>query len=319
LAPWRDYLRTRMSADNLVQVDFIGSGEDLANYSTRLAKFSWPAFFAKKRGGDIIEGLRKEWKAAYDFILVDSRTGLTDASGVCTIQMPDILVLLFAANQQNVDWCGRVADGIRMGRRALPYARAFLPIVPVLARFDNSESDRAAKAKARIAERFGIFFSDWLPRSIAPHGMFDWSVLPYVPRYSFEEALAVEDQPPSGALGLSFYYDLLARLILNRFQDVRGILAGVGVPGAALPPLLPSATELRNELRNDSGAVARYRKAILERVEEMPRTRSRHSKPWLKPCAPPRRKPSACCKTRRWSVRRKCHQHFGECDDGYVE
>ena len=259
-----------MSADKQVQVDFIGSGDDVADYSTRLAEFSWPAFFAKQSGGDIIEKLRKEWKDAYDFVLVDSRTGLTDASGVCTIQMPDILVLLFAANQQNVDWCERVADGIRKGRRALPYDRAFLPIVPVLARFDNSESDRAAKAKARIVERFGVYFSDWLPRSVAPREMFDWSVLPYVPRYSFEEALAVEDEPASGALGLSFYYDLLARLILSRFQDVRAILAGFGVPGAALPALLPSATELRKELRRDTGAVARYRQAILERAEETP-------------------------------------------------
>ena len=272
LAPWRDYLRTRESADGRkVKLDFIGSGDDAPDYSNRLAEFSWATFFAEQRGGGIIEALRKEWKAAYDYVLVDSRTGLTDASGICTIQMPDVLVLLFAANQQNVDWCGRVADGIRKGRRALPYDRSFLPIIPVLARFDASEeSDRAAAAKARIAERFDAYFQEWLPRSIAPREMLNWSVLPYVPRYSFEEALAVEDEPPSGALGLSFYYDLLAKLILSRFQDVRGILAGVGVPGAALPPLLPSATELRQELRSDSGAAARYRQTILNRAEETP-------------------------------------------------
>ncbi|MGZ8907669.1 MAG: tyrosine-protein kinase family protein [Methylobacter sp.] len=254
LAPWRNYVRIRESAGHQVKLDFIGSGDDASEYSTRLAEFSWAEFFAERRGGDIIEALRKEWKAAYDYVLVDSRTGLTDASGICTIQMPDVLVLLFAANQQNVDWCGRVADGIRKGRRSLPYDRAFLPIVPVLARFDGSEeSDRAAAAKSRIGERFGDYFQDWLPRGIEPREMLNWSILPYMPRYSFEEALAVEDEPPSGALGLSFYYDVLTKLILSRFQDVRGILAGLGVPGAQLPPLLPSASELRNELRRDSG------------------------------------------------------------------
>lgn len=271
LANWRDYVRRRTSADQ-VQLDFIGSGDDVPDYSARLGKFSWEKFFAKRRGGgDIVENLRKEWKAAYDYVLVDSRTGLTDSSGVCTIQMPDMLVLLFAANAQNTDWCERIAKGVREGRRKLPYDRAFLPIIPVLSRFDaREESDRAAEAMDRIAKQFAPYFADWLPRSVKARDMLNWGLLPYVPRYNFEEALAVEDEPATGAQGLSFYYQLLSRLILARLKTVRGILAGAAVPGAALPPLLPSASELRAELRSDSGAVPRYRGDILSRAEEEP-------------------------------------------------
>ncbi|MEZ5589270.1 MAG: tetratricopeptide repeat protein [Gammaproteobacteria bacterium] len=268
---WRDYICTREAVAQKSRVDFIGSGDDVPGYSTRLADFSWPAYFDKQGGGEIIETLRQQWKAAYDYVLVDSRTGLTDSSGVCTIQLPDVLILLFAANQQSIDWCERVAKGIREGRQALPYDRAYLPIIPVLGRFDASEeSDRAADCKNRIAERFEPYFRDWIPRDIAVREMLNWCVLPYMPRYSFDEALAVEDEPASGALGLSFYYYFLARLLLSHFQDVRAILASVGVPGAALPPLLPSAAELRIELQRDSMAVIRYREAILSRVEENP-------------------------------------------------
>jgi len=235
LGNWRDYVQTRTDADG-AKLDLIGSGDAADDYSNRLAAFSWADYFEKKKGSQVIERLREEWKAAYDYVLVDSRTGLTDASGICTIQMPDLLVLLFAANEQNIGWSARVADSIRVGRRALPYDRSFLTIVPLLARFDaREESDRAAAAMDRVATVFGPFFDDWLPKSIKARDMLPWSVLPYVPRYSFEEALAVENEPESGAQGLAFYYRLLTRLILGRFGDVRQILAGLGLPGATLP------------------------------------------------------------------------------------
>lgn len=179
----------------------------------KLGAFSWTEFFSQRGGGDVVEALRNAWKKDYEYVLIDSRTGLTDSSGVCTIQMPDLIVMLFAANEQNVDWCLRIARGIRNGRSNLPYDRTFLPIIPLLSRFDaREESDRAGEAMDRIAEQFAPFFADWLPRSITARDMLAWSVLPYVPRYSFEEGLAVEDEPATGAQGLSFYYQLLSRL-----------------------------------------------------------------------------------------------------------
>ena len=85
LAPWRDYVVTRVGFDGNA-IDVIGSGDDSAGYSSLLSTFTWAEYFAGRQGGEIIERLRTEWKAAYDFVLVDSRTGLTDASGICTIR-----------------------------------------------------------------------------------------------------------------------------------------------------------------------------------------------------------------------------------------
>jgi len=45
-ALWQAYLLARPIADG-VQVDFIGSGEDAPDYSSRLAEFNWENFFAK--------------------------------------------------------------------------------------------------------------------------------------------------------------------------------------------------------------------------------------------------------------------------------
>lgn len=265
LAPWQNYLSIRTAPDRS-EVHYIRSGEDNSEYSERLPNFNCAEFFIKNQGGVIIEALRSEWKKAYHYVLVDSRTGLSDSSGVCTIQMPDLLILLIAPNRQNIDWCERIARGIRQGRQALPFDRAFLPIIPVLARFDvKEESDRASVALDEVTRRFKPYLADWLPVAIEPRDMMAWSILPYIPRYSFDEALAVEDEPTTGPDGLTFRYQLLSALIESRFRGVRDILAGVGVPGAALAPLLPPATELRAELRRDSSAMLRHRAAILER------------------------------------------------------
>lgn len=38
-----------------------------------------------------------------DVVLIDSRTGVTEMSGVCTYQFADIVVMFCASNKQNMD------------------------------------------------------------------------------------------------------------------------------------------------------------------------------------------------------------------------
>jgi hypothetical protein len=42
-------------------------------------------FYSSRDGGSLIEDVRNRWKENYDFVLVDSRTGLTEIGGVCTL------------------------------------------------------------------------------------------------------------------------------------------------------------------------------------------------------------------------------------------
>ena len=62
-------------------------------YFNKVRSFDVQDFYLKKGGGYFIETLRTEWKSLYDFVLIDSRTGITDIGGICTIQLPDILIL----------------------------------------------------------------------------------------------------------------------------------------------------------------------------------------------------------------------------------
>ena len=45
--------------------------------------------------------LRDELKKRYDFILLDSRTGLTDIGGICTVQLPDLIVMVSTPSAAN--------------------------------------------------------------------------------------------------------------------------------------------------------------------------------------------------------------------------
>jgi len=249
---WKEFVSVISVAPNK-QLDFLRSGSDESDYSQRLGHFSWPQYFSKRRGADVLERLREEWMDEYDFVLLDSRTGLTDASGVCTIQMPDLLVLIFAANEQNLTGCRRVADAARSGRRTIPYDRPHLAVLPVLSRFDAQEEIAESKKwMDRVAKQFAPFYADWLPRRITPRKMLEWTRLPYLPLYSFGETLAVLGRESlSDPQGVSFYYNIIARLLTSRFQNLRAILAGLGVAEATLEPLLPSGDSLRECLRMD--------------------------------------------------------------------
>ena len=84
-------------------------------YSHHLERFDWGGFFRDHRGGDFVEELRKQWRTEFDVVLIDSRTGLSDTGGICTIQLPDVVVAMFTANAQSLYG---VRDVMRLAQRA---------------------------------------------------------------------------------------------------------------------------------------------------------------------------------------------------------
>jgi hypothetical protein len=102
----------------------LGSGLGSTDYAARLQSFSWASFFAETDGGQWLESLRIQWREAYDVVLIDSRTGLTDSGGVCTVQMPDTLVLVFTSNPQSLEDGLTFLKGVQRARLLRVRARA---------------------------------------------------------------------------------------------------------------------------------------------------------------------------------------------------
>lgn len=92
------------------------AGSKSATYNRDRVNIDWGELYDSGMGEPFIEN----WKAAIasqceqpDYVLVDSRTGLTDVGGICTLHLPDLLVMVFGLNEQNVKGIAAVAKAVR--------------------------------------------------------------------------------------------------------------------------------------------------------------------------------------------------------------
>ena len=84
------------------RVLLLGAGAQDGNYAARVRAFDWARFYSERSGGEFVEQLRLNLKSQSGIVLIDSRTGVSDMGSICTIQLPDTVVLVFAFNEQNV-------------------------------------------------------------------------------------------------------------------------------------------------------------------------------------------------------------------------
>ncbi|MGB1206990.1 MAG: KGGVGR-motif variant AAA ATPase, partial [Chitinophagales bacterium] len=95
------------------QIGLIAGGDYNNNFTFRVNHFDWYEFYELLDGKVYIESVKKWAKGlGYDYILIDSRTGINDYSGICNLQLPDANVVVMAANQQNIQGCKRIVGQI---------------------------------------------------------------------------------------------------------------------------------------------------------------------------------------------------------------
>ena len=175
-----------------VKFDLISAGRTGADYSSRLQNINWQELYEKSQLGEFLEHLRREWKRDYAFVLLDSRTGVTDIGDVCTVLLPDALVVFFVTNEQNLDGVQYVIDRANLVTQKLPTDRGKLVAVPVLARDEvYNEYKRAQLWRQKSAEKFEPVLRDWLPRTVTASSYFQKMFIPYVTHWSFGESLPV--------------------------------------------------------------------------------------------------------------------------------
>jgi cellulose biosynthesis protein BcsQ len=91
--PWEScLLKAKFFGTSL---DILYSGRRADDYQRRVQGLDWEKLFSDHRIGNYINSLRDEWREKYDFVLVDSRTGITDIGDICTVILPDVLVFFF--------------------------------------------------------------------------------------------------------------------------------------------------------------------------------------------------------------------------------
>jgi cellulose biosynthesis protein BcsQ len=224
---WRDYvtdLRVKSSGLTLMT-----SGQLEEEYSSRVLGFGWAEFFRNARGGEFLERLRREWREEYDFTLIDSRTGITDSGGICTIMLPDMIIPVFVSNFQSIEGAVEVIARAQAGRKRLAYDRPPAVILPIFSRFEGRAEYQTAQQWLDIAaSRFGQFYNDWLPSGLNARQALEKTKLPYVSYWSFGEQLSALLDSTSDPESLGYALNMVSLLIEQRLENAGLLLGGAG-------------------------------------------------------------------------------------------
>ena len=96
------------------------AGRKDGGYAQKLNNLNWLELYEEKDGYLLFEDLKAQWKDTInpDYVLIDSRTGHTDVSGICTRHLPDAVVLLFFPNSQNLHGLKQIVEAIRAEKAA---------------------------------------------------------------------------------------------------------------------------------------------------------------------------------------------------------
>lgn len=254
---WRPHVgRVRMKEKrrrDRVELDFLCAGKRAPDYLSVLHSIDWGAAYRDHGLGYALEAMREEWVTRYDFVLVDSRTGISDVGGICAVHLPDLLVLVGTPNEQSTAGLLEVAAMAEAQRARLPVERSRLLTLPLLSRVEaRFEYQRAQQWIGDFAKRFSERFAAWLPAGLDPRAVLDLLRIPSIPYWSFGEALPVLEERAEDPETISYAFETVAAVLASRLGDVDHLVADrdgyvakalggqVPVP-APLPPRRPLA------------------------------------------------------------------------------
>jgi len=208
------------------------SDDYLTDYARTVLSFDWQDFYDNWEGEIYFEWLRDQFESLADVILIDSRTGVTEISGICTYQMANVVLMFCAANWQSLNGTRSMAQNLRDPRVMKLRGGRPLHILVVPARVEHTESTQLDKFKLDFIR----LFRDLAPRDrgISVHQLWDLGI-PYVPKYAFLEVVAVREGDPRREKPASA--EKMVEAFRGLGEVMRKVVRGVGieVPKGVVP------------------------------------------------------------------------------------
>ena len=195
---------------NNIKLDLMSSGKTDKNYSKRLNKINWLAFYKKQPA--FFRALAQFLEQQYDYILIDARTGLADTSGICTMLMPQTLVTVFSLNKQNIEGV------IKVAKQSLEYRFSSnderdLTVLPLPSRIDSDNPVELQKWYDIYKNEFEKLFKDaYLLNECSLANYFDTISIPYKSDYAYGENIPV--------LTENIHFDKLISYSYNQFYSI---------------------------------------------------------------------------------------------------
>jgi formylglycine-generating enzyme required for sulfatase activity/cellulose biosynthesis protein BcsQ len=194
------------------RLHLIKAGSFSNAYAANIASFQWPELY--RRSPYLLRAFADRLASDYSFVVIDSRTGLTDTSGICAMLMPEVLVAVFTPNRQSLFG---VLDLVREAAsyRARSDDLRPLMVYPLPSRIEASEpalrhSWRFGDRSASIPGFQGMFEEAFkeiyeLPAcDLGPY--FDDVQIQHLPDYAYGEEIAVLVEQTHDRLSLTHSY-----------------------------------------------------------------------------------------------------------------
>jgi hypothetical protein len=268
-----------LSPTGVRNVDLLAAGRIDTTYAERVAGFDWRRLF--DIAPSLIRVFAETLAQRYDYILVDSRTGLNDISGICTALLPDQLVFVFTPNHQSID------GGIEVIKRATTYRRGSedlrpLVVFPLQSRLEMSEPQLFSSWRFGTEDAMGpgIGYQGRLERLFTEiyalercdlQNYFDEVQIQHVPRYSYGEDIAAVTERAQGArLSLSRSYAALVDA-LTKYDTPWSMRAstegGADLVGSSKPTLIK--VNAAKEYISDKGARVKLHDLVADEVRRV--------------------------------------------------
>lgn len=198
-------------------IDFIAAGHFDQGYVERVRAFNWKRFYAEY--AEVLPVLADELAREYDYVLIDSRTGFTDVGSICTMVLPDKLVLVFAPNEQSLTGVldvgeQAVRERIGLGRRSR------LPLFPLISRLEGSEERLKREWVERARARFESLFREvYGMKACDLEGYFAHARVHHHGYYAYGERIATEEEKAGVAGSMAESFEVFARRLNRKSAD----------------------------------------------------------------------------------------------------
>src|SRR5262249_38886361 len=190
-------------------------------YSFRVSTFDWEDLY--NRSPWLIHAFAGLLAERYVYVIVDSRTGISDESGICTMLMPEKLVCAFTPNRQSLLGA---RDLIRRATRYRRQSDDFRPLAvfPLPSRIEATEPDLRQLWRLGNREQdvigyqplFEELFKEVYDLSRCDlDSYFNEVQIQQVPKYSYGEEIAVLLEQHGDRLSLAQSYENFTERLVN--------------------------------------------------------------------------------------------------------
>jgi hypothetical protein len=203
---------------DIPKLKLLKAGAFNSSYSARINTFDWEGLYKSQPFffGGFSDYLGSNW----DFALVDSRTGFTDISGICTSLLPDAIVAVFTPNLQSL---AGVLDVVKQAAAYRSQSDDLRPLTvfPLVSRVELSElklnevwrfGDSAEGVEGYQPQFESLFKEVYGLPSCDLKAYFDEAQIQYIPFYSFGEKIAARSREAT-PFSLARSYEAFADIV----------------------------------------------------------------------------------------------------------